>query len=95
MSITKIAPHSFKGRIYLNKNDLKKNSPVSYEQIKNMAQGQVIESHRKDGFYWIRLDDKIARPVANTFNKNNILCYYLPGEISYKEFEHFAHTTSW
>ena len=95
MSITKVSSYSFKGRLYLNRNDLNRSSSVTYEQIKNVAKGQVIESPRKGGFYWIRIDDKDAKPIVKECQKSNILYMYLPGEISYKEFEKFAHSTNW
>ena len=84
---------SFNGRVYLNKKDVMRNKPVLYDQIRTSAKGQIIESPRKDGFYWARIDDKNAKKVVNECKEANVLVFYLPGDISYKEFEDFAHKT--
>ena len=93
MAIKSISPYSFRGRLYINKHDLQRSKTITYDAIKNSAKGQVIESPRKDGFYWVRIDDKAAKPIVKQCQKNNILVMYLPGDISYKEFEQFAHST--
>lgn len=93
MAIKPITPYSFKGRLYINKQDLLKGKTITYDEIKKSAKGQVIESPRKDGFYWVRIDDKVAKPIVRQCAKNNILVLYLPGDISYKDFEQFAHST--
>ncbi len=93
MAIKQIYPYSFKGRLYLNKYDFKNSKTITYDSIKKSAKGQVIESPRKDGFYWVRIDDKVAKTIVSQCQKNNILVMYLPGNISYKEFEQFAHST--
>lgn len=93
MAIKPIYPNSFKGRLYIKRQDFLKSKTITYDSIKNTAKGQVIESPRKDGFYWVRIDDKLAKPIVRECQKNNILVMYLPGDISYKEFEDFAHST--
>ncbi len=93
MLISPITTNSFKGRLYLNKNDFQSGKAVKYSTIEHQAKGQVIESPRKDGFYWVRIDDKLAKPLVKECQKDNILVMYVPGDISYKEFEKFAHST--
>ncbi len=92
MQIKSIEPYSFKGRLYLNKNDLSKCKNLTYEKLRDCAKGQVIESARKDGFIWVRLEGTNEKKIVKQCQCENLLFYHIPGDISYSEFEKFAHT---
>ena len=92
MQVGRTEPYSFKGRLYLNRNDLRHCKTISYEELKNDAKGQVIESPRKGGFVWVRLEGPAEKNVINKMKNANMLFCYLPGDISYTEFENFAHS---
>lgn len=92
MQINSIKPYSFKGRLYLNRNDLKDCKNLTYDSLKDSAKGQVIESPRKGGFIWVRLEGANEKKIVKQCQDENLLFCYLPGDISYSEFEQFAHT---
>jgi len=68
---------------------------LTYDYLKENAKGQVIESKRRDGFIWLRLEGEAEKEVLKRCKKENLLYYYLPGDIPYREFEKFAHSTTW